>query len=274
MGLLIAATFMFFVFIGITKALRFTAEKVEDAARSNVVISLRYGKDFKENVRMQLTQFSYYNKLSEEGKEKFFDRLLLHYSRENIYGAEGFVADEKIKIMICATLAQLTFGLDKEWLASFDRIELHPTIFKMYAGGPLMKGATTPNGIVRISVKDYLEGYRVGDDKLNVGLHEFGHALFIEFSASAQDFSDMRELVFPYEQEAEKEIAKGFDGEHLLRKYAFTNKHEFFAVSVETFFESPKEFYTEHKELYGIMSKILNQDPRNTTGDYAIIANV
>ncbi|MBI3510559.1 MAG: zinc-dependent peptidase [Bacteroidetes bacterium] len=268
--MLIVAAALFAFFLGFAWLLRFFVTKIHDAAQSDVVIEMRFSKEYKENVQLELMQFSYYNKLSNEGKKKFFDRVLIHLSKNKVVGAEGYEPDDKIKIMISATAAQLTFHIDKDWLASFDTVELHPTIFRMNHNGPLMKGATTPNGIIRISVKDYLEGYRVGDDKLNVGLHEFAHALLIEYTASAEDYSDIKKLVFPYEVIAAKEIELGPDSEHFLRKYAFTNKHEFFAVSVETFFEAPKDFFATHPELYIVLTKLLNQDPRNVTEDYRL----
>ena len=46
-----------------------------------------------------------------------------------------------------------------------------------------------------------------------------------------------------------------------LRNYAFTNMQEFWAVSLEAFFESPAELKANMPELYGTLCDILNQDP-------------
>ena len=51
------------------------------------------------------------------------------------------------------------------------------------------------------------------------------------------------------------------DDQHFLRKYALTNKEEFFAVAVENFFERPAAFKTALPELYSILAKLLKQDP-------------
>ena len=53
-----------------------------------------------------------------------------------------------------------------------------------------------------------------------------------------------------------------------LRSYAFTNEHEFFAVCVEHFFESPDKFALELPKLFDIMCSLLNQNPLNTVDDY------
>ena len=48
---------------------------------------------------------------------------------------------------------------------------------------------------------------------------------------------------------------------NLLGDYAGTNYHEFWAVSVEMFFENPVEYKHHLPELYEAMACVLNQDP-------------
>ena len=48
---------------------------------------------------------------------------------------------------------------------------------------------------------------------------------------------------------------------NLLGDYAAINYHEFWAVSVETFFESPQRFKQELPDLYHAMVQLLDQDP-------------
>jgi Mlc titration factor MtfA (ptsG expression regulator) len=46
-----------------------------------------------------------------------------------------------------------------------------------------------------------------------------------------------------------------------LRSYAFSNLHEFWAVSVEAFFDNPEGLKKNMPELYGALCRVLNQDP-------------
>ena len=46
-----------------------------------------------------------------------------------------------------------------------------------------------------------------------------------------------------------------------LRSYAFSNLHEFWAVSVEAFFENPKGLKQNMPDLYIALCRVLNQDP-------------
>lgn len=117
-------------------------------------------------------------------------------------------------------------------------------------------------GAIVLSWKDFLEGYRVGDDGVNLGLHEMAHALKVEdmISNSEYDFLDGHTLrrFIGYTR---KESAKILSGEpSFFRSYAATNDHEFFAVVMENFFERPKLFKELHRELYYLTSRLLNQD--------------
>ncbi|WP_431211698.1 zinc-dependent peptidase [Puia sp. P3] len=58
----------------------------------------------------------------------------------------------------------------------------------------------------------------------------------------------------------------------MLGDYAATNYHEFWAVAVEVFFESPVAFRHEMPDLYEAMACVLNQDPLNfISGNTTII---
>jgi Mlc titration factor MtfA (ptsG expression regulator) len=50
---------------------------------------------------------------------------------------------------------------------------------------------------------------------------------------------------------------------NLLGEYAAVNYHEFWAVSVETFFENPVCLKHELPDLYEAMVSLLRQDPLN-----------
>ena len=48
---------------------------------------------------------------------------------------------------------------------------------------------------------------------------------------------------------------------NILGDYAGTNYHEFWAVSVEVFFENPIRFRHELPHLFNAISRLLRQDP-------------
>jgi Mlc titration factor MtfA (ptsG expression regulator) len=236
--------------------------------------AIQYGSETQTAVSLQLENFPYFRKLSNRAKEEFINRCLNFLNTFSIQGEDDFKPDNAAKIHVAAAATELTFGLSDFPFTHFDTVILYPGIFRMTEGGPLMKGATTPNGVIRISIRDFDEGYANPTNKLNVGLHEFGHALFMEFlkAVNNEEEKDFAKVVFPYLAEADHILNGGKHNGDFLRDYAFTNRHEFFAVSVEHFFEAPQEFKEKLPKLFKVMVALLKQDPSNTSGDYALPA--
>jgi Mlc titration factor MtfA (ptsG expression regulator) len=247
----------------------------ESAYKSGTV---KYSPATTENAAVYLVSFPYYQKLSQRGKAEFIRRTLNFLNTKNIEGENDYQPDLAARIHVAAAATQLTFGLPDFSFSHFDNVVLYPTIFKLSERAPLMKGATTPDGIVRISVRDFDEGYKNSTDKLNVGLHELGHALFMEFLKGVSEEQGEEEernfavtnLVHPYLAESDRILHAGKEHADFLRQYAFTNRHEFFAVSIEHFFEAPSEFKEKLPVLYKVMTHLLNQDPNNSSRDYAL----
>ena len=114
-----------------------------------------------------------------------------------------------------------------------------------------------------LSWKSFAQGYMDTTDASNLGLHEMAHALRLENGIlnGEQHFlegSVLKEWRIVAEKEMKK-INKG--GDSLFRKYAGVDRHEFFSVAVENFFEKPLEFSQTLPEVYQLMGKLLNQDP-------------
>ncbi|MCE3258409.1 MAG: DgsA anti-repressor MtfA, partial [Bacteroidetes bacterium] len=121
--------------------------------------------------------FSYYNTLNAEWQSRFVSRCYQFISLKIITGAEGFKPDNKVRAIIAASAVQLTLGLSLWTLDHFDTIIIHPSDFDNKPSGLKFRGETNLSGYIRLSWKSFIAGYRVGDDNINLGLHEFTHAL-------------------------------------------------------------------------------------------------
>jgi len=111
---------------------------------------------------------------------------------------------------------------------------------------------------------DFLAGNKNPADKINLGLHEFGHALrFNGIKGHETDY--FFENYFPkWVACASKEFVKLKNtNSSILRKYGSVNINEFFSVVVETFFENPLEFKTYMPDLFRQTSILLNQTFNN-----------
>ena len=79
--------------------------------------------------------------------------------------------------MIAASAVQLTFGLETWDLSYFTQILIYPSEYKNPQTGRYHKGETNLGGFMCLSWSDFIEGIKNPTDKVNLGLHEFGHAL-------------------------------------------------------------------------------------------------
>ena len=206
----------------------------------------------------------FYNKLGLEDQRKFLFRTFLFKKARKFHYIEVKESAE-MPILISAVAVQLTFGLDKFMLNYFNDIfVLKDDYHYGFYSRPFM-GHVDQSGIY-LSWDNFIKGISGLTPYCNVGLHEMGHALayvtFIteteedkHFKKEFKNFSKVARPIFTRMQEGNR---------NLLGEYAAVNYHEFWAVSVETFFENPVCLRQDLPELYTAMSRLLRQDPLQT----------
>jgi Mlc titration factor MtfA (ptsG expression regulator) len=180
-----------------------------------------------------------------------------------ISGRREFEVTRDMELLISATAVQLTFGWRKYYLSMFKRIFVFPTAYYNRFTKNFHKGETSPQGVVVLSWDSFEKGHSIPDDNLNLGIHEFAHALVIQRNKSPQ-YSDpiFKRWVDKLSKMLENPRAFKVLSEHpYFRKYARANEMEFFAVATEAFFETPGEFKNALPNLYGLMCKMYNQNP-------------
>lgn len=167
-----------------------------------------------------------------------------------------------MKVYISAAAIQLTLGLDDYILSHFSEVIVYPSIFKSRTTGNMQKGETNAKGAVTLSWNDFQEGYRDPTDKLNLGLHEWTHALMLSNQMGIGEDELFTSYYRRWYFEAKPEFEElQHSTSPLLRDYAATNMAEFFAVCVETFFEQPQAFLKEEPNLFKQLATLLNQNP-------------
>jgi Mlc titration factor MtfA (ptsG expression regulator) len=208
--------------------------------------------------------FTYYQNLSPDNKAKF-ERKVTQF----IYG-KRFIprnVDEvtiEARVLIAAAAVQLTFGLPNIYLSYFDKILVYPNDYYSSITKRYHKGEVNPRlRAIVLSWQSFIDGYITPSDAKNLGLHEMAHALRFETMIRSEDFPPFEEdLLKQFDEYADKVCSGALAaGQGFFRPYACTNKHEFFSVAVENFFERPQQFKTELPELYAILCKLLAQDP-------------
>ncbi len=216
-----------------------------------------------------LVDLTYYQDLSEPGKTRFRQRTRIIYNKKNFKGIHGLKVTKEMKVRLSASITQLTYGYSEFEIPHFDEIWIFPKVFYHPVHKANMKGFTAPNGTIAVSWPDYLHGYQVEDDNYNLGLHELAHALHVNNSHSVDNKYFRRHFKIWSERSLTDfyDLRSGHNS--FLRKYGGNNFHEFFAVCVEHFFESPKAFYKRMPNLYIRTCILLAQNPLNTAGDFA-----
>ena len=113
-------------------------------------------------------------------------------------------------------------------------------------------------GRTMLSWPDFEQGYLIPDDKYNLGLHELAHSLWFNYFDSDEIRASFDEFHVTAMREMQRMCDAG-DG-NFLRAYAETNIEEFWACSVEAFFEAPLEFKAKLPLLYDKVANVLKQD--------------
>ena len=208
-----------------------------------------------------LDKIEFYYKLSDQRKKYFEHRVATFIKSYQFIPKENLVITDQMKVMIAATAVKLTFGMRKYIIDVFDKIIIYPEAYYSTVNDAWHKGEFNPRmKAIVFSWLDFLEGYDYANDNLNLGLHEFAHAVHLHglksSDASSLQFAKMYVKIRDYieiSEVLEKLIASNY-----FRIYAYTNHFEFIAVILEHFFETPEQFQLEHPELFHKVRKMIN----------------
>lgn len=206
------------------------------------------------------SNFQYYTTLSDHFKKRFVQRCLHFMESKIISGAEGFYITNKIKAIVSASAVQLTMGHDTWDYDHFMRIIIHPQKFLNKPTQQHFKGETNLQGYIKLSWLSFINGYKHPHDNINLGLHEFSHALrFNSIRGNEQDYYTKYffRMWLGTAYEAFYHIKKG--KQTIFREYGGTNINEFISVCFEHYFESPQQIKKAYPHLYYNTAILLNQ---------------
>lgn len=204
--------------------------------------------------------FTYYKKLKPKYRIYFDHRVCTFIERIKFESLSMSITDE-MKLLIAGTHVMLTFGLRDYLNPLFKTIYIHPDIYFSEDTQEYHKGEFNPKlEAVIFSWKDFYEGIQIKNDNLNLGLHEFTHALHIKsLKSDATNNVLFREsLENIYSALVNTNLRNQLIESGIIRDYAFENQFEFAAVLLEHFFESPEELKTNFPYIYTKISHMIN----------------
>jgi Mlc titration factor MtfA (ptsG expression regulator) len=214
----------------------------------------------------------FYKKLDSEQKARFEHDVFQFLSTTKITGVNVEVTLED-RLLVASSAVIPLFGFP-QWSYSFlDEVILYPASFdrNFELNNPLeiitgMVGNGPMEGKMILSKPSLHAGFSIGNDKKNVGIHEFIH-LFDKEDGLIDGIPpgyDSEAVTLPWVSligDKTKEIVANRSD---INNYAATNRQEFFAVAGEYFFERPHLLRKKHPKLYQALSEVFNQDLAST----------
>ena len=211
------------------------------------------------------TEFRFYKSLNSKEQRYFRHRVHKFLSTTEFIGKEDLVITEQQRVLISATAIMLTFGYRDYAIKLVDKILVYPSSFYSNLDKAHHKGHFNPGfKAVIFSWEDFLIGYKIEDDNINLGIHEFIHAIHLSALKTGYKNSVSSYLFLSGLQEvtdfinADSNYKNKIKQSEYFRDYAFTNDFEFIAVLIENFIETPKAFKSQFPEIYNKVKRMLN----------------
>lgn len=202
---------------------------------------------------------NFYKKLDKKDKRKFEYRVSRFIKAHNFIGRNKIIITPVKKVIIASITVMITFKKRNYLYNHFKNIIVYPKNYLSEASNQIHKGETNPRvKTIVFSWKGFVEGIQIPNDNLNLGIHEFTHALYFSFlkqnSLEANKFiNDYDGILIFLNNTIEKQ--KLLDSNY-FRDYAYENQHEFLAVITENYFETPDQFHTKLPELFLMINRL------------------
>lgn len=201
----------------------------------------------------------FYDNLDDKYKPYFEHRLVQFFRNYDFIKKEAFEITPEMKVLIASSYVKLTFGMRRYLTSTFNKIIVYPSTYYSPITEHEHKGEFNPRlKTIVFSWEDFLLGDVITNDNINLGIHEFTHALTFHGNksndASARVFYEKFKHIVNYlNSNRETIIASNY-----FRDYAMTNNLEFMSVIMEHFFETPNELEQTFPELFYTIEKMLN----------------
>ncbi|MGY8916477.1 MAG: zinc-dependent peptidase [Flavobacteriales bacterium] len=210
-----------------------------------------------------IKNFPVYNNFSRLQKQKFELRLIRFRSRKQFMFHGLVPQQEQMVLLICSTAIMLTMGVKDYMISSIDRIIIYPTHYFSRINRQSHIGEYNPRlKTLVLSAEHFRAGFDSLDDNLNLGLHEFAHALSFNALAKSNREAQIFKSGLKKIQQLHLDVyfLAQLNNTAYFREYGMENIHEFFAVAVENYVETPADFEKQFPELYSIIGQMLNFD--------------
>jgi len=223
---------------------------------------------FPEAWRAILTdRVSFYRDLPPERRPEFERDVALFVGETRFTGIDGVEVTDDLKVLTAASAVMLLFNRPDLEYRRISEVLFYPRAFsrdfKTRGPGRNLAGLHDHYGAVVLSVPELRRSFEPRHGAAHVGVHEFAHAL----DWSGQQWEGLprgmdARLAEQWSKAYRAELEKLKQGKSVLDPYAGTDAVEFFAVSVETYFQTPEELREGAPEIYDLLEQYFRASPK------------
>jgi hypothetical protein len=226
----------------------------------------------------------FFHKLPASDRAELLGHVQVFLAEKRFEGCGGFAITDEVRVTIATQACLLLLHRNTDYFPGLLTILVYPLTYMVEEKRQLSEHVWEEGTVSRLGET----GRRMGSlvlswgavkhgaadptDGKNVVLHEFAHQL--DFENHAVD--GVPELPTPEQQRSWTAVMRSefvslraadeTGIPTLLNTYGATDPAEFFAVSVEAFFEQPRALHARHPQLYAQLRKYFNQHPVQYSG--------
>jgi MtfA peptidase len=235
-----------------------------------------FTKDWRQIIDRKV---AFFRRLSTRDQAELLGHIQVFLAEKRFEGCGGLELTDEIVVTIAAQACLLLLHRKTDYFPGLLTILVYPSTYlveeKRHVEGPVWEEGTMHRqgetgrrmGSMVLAWDAAKAGALDSFDGKNLVLHEFAHQLDYENGAvdGAPPFAS-REQQLSWRKVMRTEFASLRAADEtgiptLLDTYGAINPAEFFAVSIEAFFERPRALRAQHPKLYAELRRYFRQDP-------------
>ena len=222
---------------------------------------------------------AFFDRLSSSDQSELHGHIQVFLAEKRFEGCAGLEINDEIRVTIAAQACLLLLHRKTDYFPRLLTILVYPSAYsvreqrpitaEIWEEGKAFRSGETARamGSMVLAWDAVKSGAADPADGKNVVVHEFAHQLDYEnLAADGTPALATRKQQLAWRKVMRSEFACLRAAEEtgiptLLDTYGATNAAEFFAVSIEAFFERPIMLRSQHPKLYSELHNYFQQDP-------------
>src|SRR5438105_14752506 len=231
---------------------------------------------------------AFFVRLSANDQAELLDHIQIFLDEKRFEGCDGLEVTDESSVTIAAQACLLLLHRKTDYFPRLLTTLVYPSAYLAEEGrpveGPVWEEGRHPRlgetgrtmGSMVLAWDAVKSGAADPPDGKNVVLHEFAHQLDYEnFAADGAPALATREQQKSWREVMRTEFASLRAADDtgiptLLDTYGATNPAEFFAGSVEAFFERPSALRSRHPKFYAELQRYFNQSPIDYSAERSV----